>query len=301
MVAVAERQHGRISTAQLTALGVSRHVVAERVASGWLVREHRGAYRLAGAAPHGIGRCVAAVLAVDPRAGATTHRTALERHGILPELLGAPVHVTTARCRRPREGIVIHCLPLEASEVVRIDGLRVASPLRALLDTAGTDAPEVVADAVREAEYLRLVDLRALAAVSDRPGAALLRGLARELLPVRGELRGELERRFAEFLRGRRFPVADVNRRFRLRSPAQLVILDAVWMEAGLAVELDGRRAHDTARAFEADRLRDRRISVQLGLQVIRVTWRQLRDEPDALGNDLAALYARGLAARRAA
>lgn len=176
-----------------------------------------------------------------------------------------------------------------------------ASPHRCgLLDAAGTEPPEVVAAAVREAEYLRLVDLRVLAAVTGRPGAATLRELARDVLPVRGELREELERRFAEFLRARRFAVADVNRGFRLRSPAQKVVLDVVWREAGLAVELDGRRAHDTARAFEADRLRDRRVAVQLGLQVVRVTWRQLHDEPDALADDLASLYARGVAARTA-
>ena len=82
---------------------------------------------------------------------------------------------------------------------------------------------------------------------------------------------------------------------------SERIRLDAVWWEAGLAVELDGRQAHATTRAFDADRRRDRRVAVQLGLQVVRVTWRHLATEPDAIESDLKALYTRGVAARAAA
>ena len=300
VVAVAARQLGRISTTQLAALGVSADVVAGHVAAGWLVREHRGAFRLAGTPTGGAGRCASAVLAVDPGCG-VTHRTALERHGVLPEAPGLPVHLTSARHLRSRRGIVVHQSTLAPGELVRIDGLRITTLTRSLVDAAASEPPDVVTAAVREAEFLRTLDAAALRdAARGRPGGALLAALAAERLPVAGKLRDQFERRFARFLHLRGFPTAQVNWRVRLRFPDEVVVLDAVYWEAGLALELDGRQAHATAAAFDADRRRDRRLAVQLGLQVVRVTWRHLHEEPDALEADLKALYARGLAARRA-
>ena len=57
-------------------------------------------------------------------------------------------------------------------------------------------------------------------------------------------------------------------------------------------METDGRRTHLTAAAFESDRLRDQRLLAD-GWRVMRVTWRQLSDDPrritDAIGRLLAA------------
>lgn len=51
-------------------------------------------------------------------------------------------------------------------------------------------------------------------------------------------------------------------------------------------VELDGRAVHATDRAFETDRQRDR-ILLAEGWRSTRVTWRQLRDEPEEIAADL--------------
>jgi len=202
---------------------------------------------------------------VDPH-GSVTHRTGLEHHRVLNE-------------RSP--GIVVHQAPLAPDEVVRIEGVRVASLARCLVDAAATEPASVVALAAHEAEFLRLLDPQALIAASvGRTGSALLRRLAAERLPIRGDLRQALERRFARFLLDRGFATADVNHRVRLRHSDQIIRLDAVWWEAGLAVELDGRQAHATARAFDADRERDRRLAAQYGLHVVRVTWHHLDKTP---------------------
>ena len=59
-----------------------------------------------------------------------------------------------------------------------------------------------------------------------------------------------------------------------------------------MAVELDGRRYHETARAFEHDRRRD--IALQrLGWRVLRVTWRRLQNDRAALVEDLSAFLPR--------
>ena len=53
-----------------------------------------------------------------------------------------------------------------------------------------------------------------------------------------------------------------------------------------MIVELDGRAFHATAAAFERDRARDRRLQAA-DWTVVRVTWRQLRDEPEIVVADL--------------
>lgn len=49
-----------------------------------------------------------------------------------------------------------------------------------------------------------------------------------------------------------------------------------------LPAEVDGFAFHSTRAAFERDRLRDAELQAR-GLAVLRVTWRQIVDEPDAL------------------
>ena len=57
-------------------------------------------------------------------------------------------------------------------------------------------------------------------------------------------------------------------------------------------VEVDGFAFHSDSAAFEADRLRDAEL-VARGLTVIRITWRQIADEPEALLVRLARALAR--------
>lgn len=298
VIALADAQHGRISARQLAELGLSRDAVASRVRAGWLVAEHRGVYRLAGVAPSLAGRCTAAVLAVDPTAG-ITDRSGLELHEVLEPRAGTPVHLACATRHRARPGIVVHPRALGRGDSLRVLGLRVASVTRCLVDLAATADAAMLAKAVHEAEFRRVLDPSALqAAAVGRRGGERLRTLAAQRLPIRGDLRLELERRFAQFLRDYGFPVALVNHRLILERPWQEIFLDAVWLAAGLAVELDGRQAHATARAFDDDRERDRRVSVQHDIDVVRVTWRHLAEEQDRLAHDLWTLYHRGVAAR---
>jgi very-short-patch-repair endonuclease len=62
--------------------------------------------------------------------------------------------------------------------------------------------------------------------------------------------------------------------------------IDALWEPERVAVELDSRTIHGTRKKFESDRLRDRMLVAE-GWRAIRVTWRQLRDEPAEIAADL--------------
>jgi very-short-patch-repair endonuclease len=58
--------------------------------------------------------------------------------------------------------------------------------------------------------------------------------------------------------------------------------VDALWRKAKLVVEIDGYTVHSTRRSFERDRRKDRDLQA-LGYTVLRFTWRELTDEPEAI------------------
>ena len=60
-----------------------------------------------------------------------------------------------------------------------------------------------------------------------------------------------------------------------------------------LLIETDGRTFHETAEAFEADRERDRRLAAA-GYHVVRVTYRQVMFELDAVMSDILQMIRRG-------
>ena len=57
-----------------------------------------------------------------------------------------------------------------------------------------------------------------------------------------------------------------------------------MWPEARLIVETDSRTWHDTADAFERDRVRDARLTAA-GWRVVRFTRRRVRTEPGAVAD----------------
>jgi very-short-patch-repair endonuclease len=141
---------------------------------------------------------------------------------------------------------------------------------------------------VNEAEVQRLPDRLSLADLLERyprrHGAAAVRAVLADLAPGGTVTRSELEMRFREFVKVRRLPAPVFNA--GLFAGGRWLECDCVWHAERLVVELDGRGAHDTATAFERDRARDRGLQAG-GWHVVRLTWRQLRDEPEAVASDL--------------
>jgi very-short-patch-repair endonuclease len=200
-----------------------------------------------------------------------SHTSAGELWGMLrsrrppsPAAFDAHVHVTVPTgARRRRPGIVIHrSRTLDSSQVTRRNGIPVTTPSRTLADLRRTLPKPKFAAALREAEFLQL-----------------------PLDPDLGAdgTRSELEARFLGICRRHRLPKPDVNVR------AGPFIVDFLWPEQALIVELDGHRAHGTRSAFEADRGRDAQLAV-LGFRVVRFTWRQLTYGPAHVASTLRTL-----------
>mgnify|MGYP001018653413 FL=1 len=122
----------------------------------------------------------------------------------------------------------------------------------------------------------------------DRAGAVAGTRRLRELLDrLDGPrlTRSEAEARLLALLRRSRLPLPSTNVRVGRYE------VDMLWSSHRLAVEVDGFAFHGTRAAFERDRVRDADLQA-LGLRVIRVTWRQIVEEPEATVARLAGMLA---------
>ena len=88
--------------------------------------------------------------------------------------------------------------------------------------------------------------------------------------------RSEAERRLLKLIRNARLPPPRCN----VRAAGHEV--DFLWPEQKVVVEIDGYAFHRSRTAFETDRRRDADLQVA-GYVVLRITWRRLADEPEAV------------------
>jgi very-short-patch-repair endonuclease len=283
---LARRQYGVVTRSQLLARGVSRREIGYRIERRRLHVVQRGVYAVGYDVLSEEGRRMAAALCAG---GAISHRTA----GAAWEILSSPdLEVTAARSRR-RPGIRIYCQRLEPDEVTTLDGIPITTVPRTLLDLAAILPPQELERALNEAEVSRPTSPTALRALLERyprrHGTAALKAI----LETRyGITRSELEARFVRLLRSAGLSRPELNGVVHVGGRS--FECDCVWRPQRLVVELDGRAYHATAAAFERDRARDRRLQAA-GWTVVRMTWRQLREEPEIVVADLRTLLRRDL------
>jgi very-short-patch-repair endonuclease len=159
-------------------------------------------------------------------------------------------------------------------------GIPVTTVARTLLDLADVLDPQALRRAITEAEYLNRLDLTALNAVVEANPGRRGRRVMEAVEGRRHRTRSPLEDRFLRF-----------RARYGVEEPESGVWIagyevDFVWTRVGLVVELDGAAAHGTRAAFNADRLRDRRLW-RAGFRTMRLTGDALDAEEEVL-SDLA-------------
>jgi very-short-patch-repair endonuclease len=188
------------------------------------------------------------------------------------ERTGPRVHVTVTSHRKV-QGLIVHrTRRLDPDEVATKDGIPVTTVERTLVDIAAMLNYDRLLRAMREAEFKRLLDLDALnAAVQRAHGRRNLSALKAAIARHRpGQIiRGELEHRFAELRRAADLTEPQFNLPITVRGTTY--VIDCYWPEHKLAVELDGRDAHERALAFESDRHRDAALS-SIGVRPMRFT-----------------------------
>lgn len=279
---LAARQKELVSRRALLDAGVTRRAIEHRLAAGRLTCVHHGVYTTAHAPLTFEQRALAAVLACGPGAALGDGWAAglwrmlteppgppeVRRHG---EHRAGPAGVHLRRCSRLDS--VVH------------RGVPVTSPTQTLLQLAATGPIGRVEEALNEALHEKLVtriELESLV-TSGRRGAASIRALLQD---TPGYTRQGAERRLRSLILKAQFPPPGFNARIEGHDA------DVVWPQQRLVVEVDGYAAHGRRRSFEYDRRLDQQRAAA-GYRTVRVTWRQLVEEPEAVIARLAATLAR--------
>jgi hypothetical protein len=284
---LAARQHGVVSRAQLRELGLGRGAIRHRLAAGRLHRIHQGVYAVGHRRLTREGHWMAAVLAAGLRA-VLSHRSAAALWRIR-DTARANVEVITARERR-RPGIDSRRTALPADEVTVERGIPITTPARTLLDLAEVLPPHQLERAVHETEFRRLTSPHSLEALltrhRGRRGTQALKAIVDQGQIGRTITRSDLELAFLAFLDAHGIPRPLVNERI---GP---FTVDGLYAPERLVVELDSRQAHETPRAFEEDRRRDRDLLTR-GYRVMRIIARQLQTDQATIATHLRMLLSR--------
>jgi very-short-patch-repair endonuclease len=282
---LAERQHGVVARRQLLDAGLCPRTIGLRLERGSLHGIHLGVYSVGHSVLGKNGRWMAAVLACGPGA-VLSHRSAAMAWGLL-RISGLP-EVTRPGKFRPRRGIVARFASVPSDERGVVDGIPLTSVPRTILDLAVLGNRTHVRRALHEAEVQRLDDALSVADLLQRyprrPGTRLLRELLGSDLVAEGVTVNDFEELFEALVEKHDLPRPRFNA--DLAVAGRILRPDCLWPDHGLIVELDGRATHETRRAFESDRKRDRTL-LAAGWRVMRVTWRQLQDGPDTVAADL--------------
>lgn len=289
LAALAAKQHGVVSRAQLLECGLTPAAIRYRVKRARLHEIHPGVYAVGHRLLSPRGWWMAAVLYGGDGA-VLSHRAAAALWGLIdgsPSMIDVFVLRTTARRRgaRPRR---VRAIPAEDRSVV--DGIPCTSVARTLLDLASTASERAVDRALRRAEDLRIFDRFALERILERsrPGTPVLRTAMAVFAgdeQARRRMKRELELRFMELLRRHRFVLPSTN--VMIETDWKDHEVDTLWPEERIVIELDGWWAHLDRESFRRDHARGADVRA-MGFEVTRLSWDQVVDQEAATVERLA-------------
>jgi Protein of unknown function (DUF559) len=282
VLGLAERQSGRMSAAQLTALGVESVTIARWVESGYLHQVLPRVYAVGHRAPSVEADLTAAVLYAGPGA-MLSHATALWWRGLIDKQPRRTQVSTPRRCRSLPQ---VKVYGRRSCTRIWHKGLPTTSIEQALLDYAATAPLERVRHALANADYHKVLDVVALRVIAGngRVGSTKLRKALERHEPKLAYTRSHLERTFLVLCERAGIPTPDVN------VWIAGVLVDAVWRDRRLVVELDGKNNHSSWGQIQNDRSKELRLRAA-GFGVVRYGTRQVEEELDLVAADLARQY----------
>ena len=260
IAAIAGRQHGVVTAAQMRAAGFDEVAVHRAMVAGRLHRLHRGVYAVGHRSLSWRGRWLAAVLAAGDGA-VLSHTSAAALWQFLRPIPG-PVHVTLGAAvrRKPRPGLQIHrSRTLTSFHITRRHGIAVTNPTRTIEDIRTAVEPYLFRRALRQAEL----------AGHRVPHLASVK-----------RTRSDLELLFLALCTDHGLPRPLVNHRVHGH------LVDFFFPDHRLVVETDSWTYHRGSVAMEDDHDRDLALRAH-GIETRRYTGDQLEAAPEAVVADL--------------
>jgi very-short-patch-repair endonuclease len=274
---LATRQHGVVARWQLTSAGVTRDQIDWRLTLGRLHELHRGVYLVGHVATPQYAQEMAALLAFRLEA-VLSHRSAAALWQLLPYPATTPVWVTIAPERSAeRPNIKTFRATLDRKDIRHRHRMALTSPPRTILDLAAQLGDETLERVVSEAAFHSLATESELHVQLKRNPHKRGNARLRRILDLPGgpkRTRSPAEVQMLRLLRRAGITGFETNARIRGYE------VDFLWRELNLVVEVDGYDAHSGRWAFERDRVKIAHLQAH-GLDVIPVTPRRLRDDPD--------------------
>ncbi len=284
--ALAGRQHGRVTFAQLTRLGFERSTIQGWVERGYLRPVLPRVYAVGHTARSREADLWAAVLYAGPGA-ALSHATAAHSRGLI-DYAPRVIEVSTPRKVRSLPGVRVY----GRREITRVSsrGVPTTSIPEMMVDLAATNGLPTVNRALGQLDFRHQLDVPVLLAAcgSGQRGSRRLREALARYQPELKYANGPLEEAFLELCARRRLPLPRLNVR------VHGILVDAHWPEAQLVVELDSEKSHSSP----GQRRRDRRNDLKLrghGLTVHRYDWELVHEQPAEVCADVAAVLERQL------
>jgi very-short-patch-repair endonuclease len=180
---------------------------------------------------------------------------------------------------------------LHIEDTTTVDAIPVTTPARTYLDLAELLTHGRLIDVLEAGQRQSKLDVRAVEAViarnPGRHGIAPLQAAIAELADEPPLLQSELERAFRALIRDYGLPVPQYN----VYVEGELV--DAVWPEHRLVVEVDGWNYHRTKRSFTNDRRRGNKL-LRHHWGVARFTHDQVMYDSESVGSELSELLSDG-------
>jgi very-short-patch-repair endonuclease len=276
MAALAARQYGIVTRAQLHGFGYSDPSIDRAVQSGRLHQWHRTVFAVGHTALDRHALCMAAVLFRGDGA-LVSFQSAVWLWGLEPRL-GIPVHVSVPWRGHSQDAIALHhCPALREEDATMTERIPVTSMARTLLDFASVAKDGRFERAIDQADRLNLLDLAEIDRITEEVrghrGAKRLRRAAVIYREV-GFTRSGGEKRLLASL-------ADAGvRRPSVNTFVEGYEVDLYWEEERFAVELDSWEHHGGRRSFKADPERIENLAMR-GIEAIRITGSRLKREPD--------------------
>jgi very-short-patch-repair endonuclease len=274
---LAHAQSGVIGRDQLARCAVSERAIDGLVARRDLVEMLPCVYRARSAPELRAQREWAAVLWSD---GVLSHSSAARLWDV-PAPPTPLVHVTVddRRYRKPAAGVRLHRVLLTSTDVTTAGGRPVTTRARTVIDLLRTERYAVARDLRDRGLRLGWIDppsiQRSISTQLGRTGNTQLRLLLQE---VELGAQAESERILHRILRGA--GLVGWRPQYPVRLGSRTAYLDVAFPSIKLAIEVDGRIAHDElSDRFDDDRARQNAL-VAAGWTVIRFTWTHLQD-PD--------------------
>lgn len=181
LVATAARQSGYFSAAQALDAGYSYPAQKYNADRGNWTRVDYGLYRMP-EWPTGPHDDLVRWSLWSRGRGVISHETALSVHG-LGDVNPARVHLTVPPKFRPTAyGVLLHRSELPDADVRDYEGFRITTPLRSLLDVAGSDVdPDLLRGAIADALDAGLTTRSELLRRADELGPAASLAVERSL------------------------------------------------------------------------------------------------------------------------